>query len=219
MTIFAIIYIVGISYSQVLANAYSKNGKIHVLFENGDSREIVSSGDNMVVTFSRSKNFVVYTRLENKSAGRGLEGVEPNDQLSFWLYDIRTGANKLLFTTCLDGEGGTTPDYGNSSIFPMPNLCGINSVMLSPDESRLFFQTEGWATSPAVHYYNLKTHKLVFFKAGWLQKITSEGIEVQIVGADFKSNQGHTIGGKRFFQYCLFDSNGILIKELSPKEY
>lgn len=90
-------------------------------------------------------------------------------------------------------------------------MCGFESPILTKDEESLFFQTDGWAVSPAIHYYNFKTHKLIFFYAGWLQKVTSEGVEVLITGIE--NNQG------RYTQSCLFDMNGKLIKKLSEKEF
>lgn len=219
VSIVATILFVNLCNSQTLVNAFAKNGKIFVQYDNGSSKEIVSTGDNSVVAFSRTKNFVVYQRVDKKSKTEGIEGEESYDQLSFHFFNLTLSKNTVLFTTCLDGTGGTKPDYANSSIYPNNNLCGIESPTLTKNGERLFFQTVGWAVCPAIHYYNFKTHKLVFYKAGWLQKVTAEGVEVQITGIDYKNNQGQIESNGRFTQYCLFDLNGNLIKELSEKEF
>ena len=78
---------------------------------------------------------------------------------------------------------------------------------------------DGWATCPAIHYYSLKYNKLVFYKAGWLQKVTKEGVEVQVTGIEYKTNKGKPESKGRYTQTCLFDANGNLIKALTAKEF
>jgi hypothetical protein len=219
VSIVATILFVNLCNAQTLVNTFAKDGKIFVQYDNGSSKEIVSKGDNSVVAFSRAKNFVVYQRVDRKSKTQGKEGEESYDQFSICFFNLTANKDTILFTTCLDGVGGTKPDYANSSIYPNNNLCGLESPILTKDGEKLFFQTDGWAVCPAIHYYNFKTHKLVFFKAGWLQKVTAEGIEVQITSIESKNNQGQMVSKGRFTQYCLFDVNGNLIKELSEKEF
>ncbi len=213
------ILFVNLSNAQTLVSAFAKDGKIFVQFDNGSSKEIVSTGENFLVAFSRAKNFIVYKRVNKKSKKQGKEGEESFDQFFFRSFNLTTNKDTVLFTTCLDGVGGTKPDYANSSVYPKNNLCGLESPILSIDGEKLFFQTEGWAVCPAIHYYNFKTNKLVFFKAGWLQKVTAKGVEIQITGIEFKNNKGQMESKGRYTQYCLFDFNGNLIKELSKKEF
>ncbi len=207
------------SFGQNLVNAFTQNGKIIIQNDKGATREIVSTGNNSVLAYSRIKNIVIYSTLKHESNTRGEEGVDSHDQYSIQSYNIITNKNTTLFTTCLDGIGGTMPDYANSSIYPNDNLCGMEMAMLSSDGERLYFQTSGWTSCPAIHYFNLKDSKLVFFKAGWLQNVTKDGVEIQITGIETKNNQGRIESKGRYTQYCLFDLNGNLIKELSPKEF
>lgn len=216
--IVAILLLASCSNAQNPVNAFTKEGKVFVQYDNGNSKEIVSVGENSVVAFSRNKNFVIYERVEQKSKAKG-KGEESYDQLSIHFFNLASNKDAVLFTTCLDGVGGTKPDYANSSIYPNNNLCGLQSAMLTKDGEKLFFQTDGWAVCPAIHYYNLKTRKLVFYKAGWLQKVTNNGIEVYITGIETKNNHGKIESKGRYTQYCLFDVNGNLIKALSAKEF
>ncbi|MDI5897404.1 hypothetical protein [Flavobacterium yafengii] len=219
VNIIATILFANLCSAQTLVNAFEKEGKIFIQYDNGSSKEIVSTEDNSVVTFSTSKNFVVYQKVDKKSKTQGMEEEESYDQLSIRLFNLTSNEETILFTTCLDGIGGTKPDYANSSIYPNNNLCDLKSPILTKNGERLFFQTDGWAVCPAIHYYNFKTSKLVFFKAGWLQKVTEEGVEVQITSIESKNNQGQIESQGRYTQYCLFDVNGNLIKELSAKEF
>lgn len=210
------ILFVNLCNAQNLVNAFAEDGKIFVVYSNGSKNEIISTGDNSVVAFSRAENFIIYKRVEQYSKTKGEEGGESSDQLSVYLFNLTSSKDTVLFTTCLDGIGGTQPDYANSSIYPNNNLCSFESPMLTTDGERLFFQTDGWAVCPAIHFYDFKTNKLVFYKAGWLQKVTAEGVKVQITGIESKNNQGRK---GRYTQNCLFDVNGNLIKKLSPKEF
>src|ERR1035441_2045488 len=124
--------------AQNLVNAFTKEGKIFVQTDNGNTKEIVSTGENSVIAFSRIKYFVIYKRLEQKSKTKEMGS---NDQLSIHLFNLTSNEDILLFTTCFDGNGGTIPDYGNSSIYPNKYLCGFEFALLSNDGERLFFQT------------------------------------------------------------------------------
>ncbi len=210
------ILFVNLCNAQNLANAFAKDGKIFISYDNNNTKKIVSTGNNSVIAFSRAKNFVLYKRIEQYSKTKGEEGGESSDQLSICVFTIKSNKETVLFTTCLDGVGGTQPDYAHSNIYPNNNLCGFELPMLTTDGERLFFQTDGWAVCPAIHYYNFKTNKLVFYKAGWLQKVTAEGVKVKVTGFESKNNQEYK---GRYTQNCLFDINGKLIKKLTPKEF
>jgi hypothetical protein len=217
--ILATFLLTNFSIAQNLVNAFTKQGKVFVQNDNGNAKQIVSEGENTVVGFSKSKNIVLFERLEQKSKTEGQEGEESYDQVSIRCFNLTSNKETTLFTTCLDGNGGTKPDYASSSIYPNDYLCGFESYFLSNDGERLFFQTNGWATCPAIHYYNLNTNKLVFFKAGWLQKVQTDGVVVQITGIETKNNQGKIESKGRYVQTCLFDMNGNLLKELTAKEF
>ncbi|MFZ4546132.1 MAG: hypothetical protein ACOYN4_01785 [Bacteroidales bacterium] len=218
-SLFALVFFANFTIAQNLVNAFAKEGKVFVQYDNGTYKQIVSEGKNIVVAFSRNKNFVIYQRIEHDSRTLGQEGMESYPQLSIRLFNVLSGKESILLTTCLDGDGGTEPFYGNSDVYPNKNLCGFESAVLSTDGDRLYFQTSGWQTCPAIHYYNLKDNNVVFFMAGWLQSITLEGIEVQITGIETKNNGGNVESKGRYTQYCLFDADGNFVKELSAKEF
>ena len=83
----------------------------------------------------------------------------------------------------------------------------------------MFFQTNAWTVCPAVHIFNLETNKIIFFKAGWLNKITVEGIEIGVTGIDYENKGGSFESKGRYTQICLFNFNGDLIREITPKEH
>lgn len=208
-----------LSIAQNITNAFSKDGKIIVQYSNGNSKQVVSEGVDTILGFSGTKNFVLFQRLVQKSKNAGKEGELVSDQFSICRFDLNSGKETILFTTCLDGIGGTVPGYANSNVYPNINLCGIESPALTADGEKLFFQTYGWSTCPAIHFYDLKQNTLLFYRAGWLEKVSPEGIQVMITGLELNEKNGVVESNGRYYQTCLFDMNGSLIKELSPKEY
>jgi hypothetical protein len=204
---------------QSIVNVYQQDKSIKIQYDNGNIKEIIPAGNASLIGHSRSQNLILYTNVTKKSMTAGQEGSESYDQVSVHAYNPTVGKDSILFTTCLDGIGGTRPPYANSSIYPFETLCGFFSPTLSPDGDRLYFETSAWSVSNAVHYYNLKTRQLTFFKAGWLQKVNQAGVEIQITAIEWKNNQGQPESRGRYTQYCLFDTSGNLIRELSEKEF
>lgn len=204
-----------------LVNAFAEDGKIIVQYDNGTSKEIALK-DNTFAGFSQANNIVIYYRIVQKSKIR-MKDPEGGgrDQFSVFSFNPITNEEKILFTTCLDYEdGGTKLDYANSEDYPFDCLYGLERGIVSPDGERLYFQTDAWEVCPAIHYYSFKDNKLVFFHAGWLENVTADGVEVVTTGIEmYENNQGEMESKGRYLQNCLFDTNGNLMKELSPKNF
>ena len=202
-------------------NAYSKDEKIYIEYDNGQVKEVVSDKGNEIIIFTRKSNFILYQKLLKKSNPPVNDdgSFESSDQLAIYLFDIKSDSSKLLFTTCHDGTGGTKPSYSESTIYPFSTICNPSSFMFSPDESKIFFESPAWQVCPSIHYYNLKENKLVFFKAGLLKKIDTKGVQVQVTGVDYVIVKGERQSRGRYWQDRLFDFNGKLIKNIGEKEH
>ena len=220
--IFALVLLLtcNILLAQKPINAFSKNEKIYVQYDNGQVKEIVSGKDNEFLIFSRKNNYVLYQKLIKKSKLEGTEdAMDAANQSSIYLFDLSSNQSKLLFTTCFDGNGGTEPSYANSNIYPFTSICSPHFFILSPDENKIFFESKAWTVCSSIHYFNIKANKLVFFKAGSLQKIDNKGVYVEITGTDFVKRKGTTESNGRYWQDCLFDFNGKLVRTISEKKH
>lgn len=202
------------SSAQKLVQAYEKGGAVMAKLQDGKIRNIANGKDVHLIGYSTSKNLVIYEKLEQRS--KAAKGDEGHDQYSIRCFYIATNTEKLLFTTCLDFEGGTKPLYAGSKNYPFDYLCGFDTGMIAKDGELLYFQTDGWTVSPAVHCYNLIDNKLTFFRDGWLTKATKEGVEIQVTGIEY-DKKGESKG--RYVQKQLYDFKGKLIKNLSEKEF
>jgi hypothetical protein len=205
--------------AQSIINVFQQEKSIKIQYDNGNTKEVVLVGNASLLGYSRSQNLIMYEHTIQKSKTAQQEGSMSHDQVAVHAYNPVNGKDSILFTTCHDGAGGTRPAYANSNIYPFETICGFNSPAISPDGERLYFESSAWTVCPAVHYYNLKTRQLVFFKAGWLQNVSQAGIEVQITAVEWKNNQGQVESRGRYTQYCLFDASGNLIRTLSEKEF
>lgn len=206
-------------FAQPFKKAIEKNGKILISLNTGKSIEIKSKGPMLLLDYSAKHHLIIFSRIEQTSKTKDQEGVPSNDQISVYSYNSISKIESKLFTSCLDGEGGTTLNYGESSAFPFKSLCNIEKVTISQDGSMLYFQTDGWRVSPAVHSYNLKDKSLNFFHAGWLEKVSMTGIQITITGIDMIEVKGKQESNGRFTQLCLFNKHGVLLKPLQEKEF
>lgn len=197
---------------------FVRQGKIVVKYDDGRSQEIVSkAGDYKVITFSSEHKKVIYTNKLRSSKLKS-DNLNSQDQFAVRCFDLSTQQDINMFTTCLDGYGGTSPAYANSTVFPPKYLCHLEKGMLSPQGDRFYFQTEGWAVCSAIHYFDFTKRTTSFFQAGELNSITKAGIEVWTTGIDTKEVNGEIESLGRYSQLCLFNQKGKLIKTLGPKE-
>jgi hypothetical protein len=201
--------------NESILNVFDKDGQIYVKYSDEKIIELDIEGNNSLVSYSSDFNIIVYSKLETESKFKGVEGEETFDQESIWAYNVSTAENKKLFTTCLDHTGGTIPDYAKTDDYPFNDICGFEKGKLTPSGDKLFFQTYAWATSSAIHCYNLKDNSLTFYLAGDLGEVTNEGVEVSISAIEMLN--GESKG--RYFQTLLYDYDGKVIKELTEKQY
>ena len=206
-------------FAQAFKKATEKNGKIFLTLKNGKQVEIKSKEPLFLLDYSTKHHLVIYSKTEQVSKNKDLEGVDISDQISVYSYHTLTKKESKLFTSCVDGEGGTIPSYAGSTEFPFSHLCNIEKVTLSEDGSMLYFQTNAWKVCPAVHVYDLKEKTLKFFHAGWLEKVSMAGIQITITGTETKAVNGKTENMGRYTQLCLFNKHGVLLKPLQEKEY
>ena len=88
---------------------------------------------------------------------------------------------------------------------PKSNLTGFKNLTLSPDSKTLYFQTDAWAVSDAIHAINLTTRKVYF--------VTDGEISCVILGGRYQGDlvvQQHRyfIGGGSYDNLWLFDPTG-----------
>ncbi len=217
--LFFFLFSVNLIFAQPFKKAFEKNGKILITLNTGKSIEIRSKGPMKLLDYSAKHHLIIYSKTEQLSKTKDQEGVTSIDQISVYSYNSISKTETKLFTGCLDGEGGTELNYGQSSEFPFKSLCNIERVTISKDGSVMYFQTDAWKVCPAVHVYHFKDKTLSFFHAGWLEKVSMSGIEITITGIDMVEVNGKQESNGRFTQLCLFNRHGVLLKPLQEKEF
>ena len=97
---------------------------------------------------------------------------------------------------------------------PSAQLCDFRSKQFSSDGKRLYFLTPGWATSGALHVYELRSARAAFRAAGQRLLVLNFCTE-QIPGRSRRlSSTAISVFGGSYDWYWLYDAAGK--KELGP---
>lgn len=118
---------------------------------------------------------------------------------------------KLVETSndCL--TGGSKITYKNTKNYPFPVLCSVEKLIFDSTSKKIYFSTEAWAVSHAIHLCDIKTGKISFVCAGSIIRASSNGnIIANITGVDENG---------RWTQDVEFSSAGKLLKRLTQKQY
>jgi hypothetical protein len=123
-------------------------------------------------------------------------GDTTNNQL--WLRNDSTGHERLL-VACKDDTN-------------MENeICDIQNPQISPDKTKVYFESSAWATSGAIHVVDLKTGKEKFLCSGnRLQTISFGNYKGDIVTLMHK----YYTGGGSYDHYFVLDNNGKELLDL-----
>ena len=129
-----------------LPHVYGDLGNIFI--ERGGAKvQLTKSEQDVEPVLAPSGDFVVYTRQGRGHSVHGYDasqscGIEPRpDELRRVNID---GTGDKLLMTARKGE-------------PEQQLCDFSSKQFSSDGRRLYFLTPGWATSNALHVYDMRS--------------------------------------------------------------
>lgn len=195
--------------AQEVTKTFIKKGNIYVQFDNADSRQITNKGLDVQAILSKNKQFVIGLRIKEDKKDQE----QILNETAIILFDLVTNKEKVIVQGCkFDGSGSSLFSYAESDEFPFPGLCNITNVRISPDGQRVYFETDAWAVSSAIHYCNLSNGKIAFFHSGTLKEVLEDGnLNISITGIE--ENVG------RYWQDWLFDKNGTKIKAIGEKSF
>lgn len=101
---------------------------------------------------------------------------------------------------------------------PKQNLDGFSHLFLSPDGRTLYFQTEAWATSNAVHAITIATKQVSFVAAGEIACVVLAG---QYQGDLVIEQHRYFVQGGSYDSLWLFDPSGkelgLVAQDTNPK--
>lgn len=116
----------------------------------------------------------------------------------------RADKNDLLtlVSSCnKDFQGGTKVNYSNSQTFPEPCLHNISNIY--PAHNGIFFETTGWTTDNAIHFYNDINGSISFIHHGSIVGEIPEKKQI-IIEYSYLSGSG------RETTKAVFDKNGLV---------
>jgi len=100
--------------------------------------------------------------------------------------------------------------FNRSSPDPEKNLTNFSKLVLSPDSRTLYFQTEAWATSNAIHSINIATKQVLFVAPG---EITCVVLGGEYQGDLVVEQHRYYAQGGSYDSLWLFSPSG---KEIGP---
>lgn len=140
--------------------------------------------DQVITGPGGSVNYYIKTLPGRNSAG------DPNMEIEA-TYDQNSSSTVLLFNRPSDD--------------PKQNLSGFSHLILSPDNKTLYFQTDAWATSNAVHSLNIATKKVSFVAPGEIACVVLAG---QFQGDLVLEQHRYFVQGGSYDNLWLFDPSG-----------
>lgn len=115
---------------------------------------------------------------------------DPNMEIEA-TYNLNTSSTVLLFN--------------RSSNDPKQNLSGFKHLILSPDNKTLYFQTEAWATSNAIHSLKISTKEVSFVAPGEIACVVLAG---QFQGDLVVEQHRYFVQGGSYDNLWLYDPSG-----------
>lgn len=94
---------------------------------------------------------------------------------------------------------------GKAGQKPEDNLFGFTNLRLSPDASTLYFETEAWATSNAIHVVNIKTGMTRYVASGSIACVVGSG---QYQGDVIAAQHRYFVQGGSYNPLYLFTPQG-----------
>lgn len=183
-------------YSQPVT-VFVKNGNIWGNTTNGSQVQLTTSGRDTIPILSHTKNYVAFVRKTRTT----ISSANGFDSSQIWLLNLKTGKSKLLVQS--------KPDSG---------ICfstlrgGFDALQFSPGESYLYFLSQAWATSLAVHRINLITGRDELLSNGNSLYVIQNGVNkgcLRVLRSDY-----YFLTGKPYNSYWLLSPAGAKIKDL-----
>jgi hypothetical protein len=189
--------------------AFEKKGNIYVKFNDGTTKQLTFEGIDKSPVLSNNKKFVICLRSKRSKLSRNDAAAGKRIPVDIIYIDLLSFQERILLKGNKNINEQADIDYGNTDRYPLKSLCSIEHPILSPDDKRVYFQTEAWEVCPAIHYYIFETDRIIFFHSGWLLDIDEKGNIIATITTTDKEG---------YMRDWLLDNNGQKIKPLSEKQ-
>jgi len=171
------------SHAQIV---YVMNGNIFLKNNKGTKTQLTFNGNNSNPVLSPGKTLLAFVHI--KSGKSILTGIGESDPTELWIITLK---NKKL-------EKLLNPFDSDDMRYVIAN---ISAVQFSNDSKTIFFLSDAWVTSGAVHKINIKTKVENFVAPGNCLEVIRNGK----YKGDIKVNQHryHEKGGSYNCDYIL----------------
>lgn len=142
--------------ASVVVSTFSSNASVYAVFESGEMRQLTSGEVDEGPVLSPAGDVIVFVRKSTNYSpvlvGDDSDVADASELLAdqVWLYDLRLNEERILLDDVAWHEDG-------SKEFPEDFHQRIDwqSLCFNADGNRLYFLSEAWATSSALHEIRL----------------------------------------------------------------
>lgn len=186
------------------AFGYTVSVKDGNIFVNDKSKTIQLTQDhiNSSPIISPDQSFIAFIKRYPVS------DYDPQDnpgKQQIWLYDIRSKAFKLLV------KSNTPVQMKKLKLNQQIHAILEDSLQFTPDSKRLYFITQTWVVSGAVHAINIDGTNEQYVAPGNSLYVLPKG---SYAGSLIINNHNYFIGGGSYDWYWLYKNNGEVIGPL-----
>ena len=158
-----------------------KNGNIYFSTDGKNRKQLTNTGKDRSPVLSPDEKIVVFIRKSNNKAWMAdeheLSNPPPPEELfadQLWIIDINDKKEEMLvkdWNPYTDEPKGSVPD-GDAQTKVISHIDDVN---FSPDGKKVYFTTDAWVTSNAVHSVNIDGSNEHFVVAGNSLKVIPTG--------------------------------------------
>lgn len=159
--------------------------------DSGSVQKEVYVASDSVLVLSPDGQMGAYVKTRIGSTPATEENNTDIDEI--WLYDVSSNTTSILVR---GNENASTPET---------TLESLGSLAFSPDGQYLYFTTEAWTTSGAIHRVDLETEKEKFVSAGNGLEVVPSG---KYKGFLITSLHKYFDGGGSYDYYYLLSMDG-----------
>ncbi|MDB5227010.1 MAG: hypothetical protein JWN78_1203 [Bacteroidota bacterium] len=202
LIIFTLVFISSSCTKSTPEKVFEKNNNIFVQYTNGNISQLTHTKMDKAPVLSPDKNLIAFIRKTN---GAEMEsGSGPGENNEIWLFNLALDKGKAI----VHGKEGDSPET---------ILINLQGLFFTSDSRYIYFMSDAWATSAAVHRYDISTGKEKFISdANDLIVIPTGKYKDDLIVN--KHKYYHSEDGGSYDPYCLLNAEGKELKEIGEEE-
>lgn len=175
------------------------DGNLFLVAEDGSSRPLATGGDAREAVLSPDGKWIAYVR--DPDAGK--EPAEGDDRSELWIVDAEGKSPRLLVAPKKNTEE------------PKENLAAFNNLAFTQDSRALYFLSEAWVTSNALHRVELESGRVRYLADANSVQLVTQG---KYAGHLIVQKHKYLKQGGSYEPYWLISPEGKEVRKIGETE-